>query len=209
MDPNIQAATEIELEELAGRELDTPSNKHKVLIIVGTSRAARRSYSAAKFVEKVGQEFPEIETLWADPLDFNLPNDGNDEGFKDPKYTELVRQADAFFIVSPEYNHGYPGSLKRLLDSELKLYIHKPVAFAGVSDGRWGGVRAIELLVGVVREMGMISTFTDVQFPEVQNLFDEKGEILDEKYIERVKRSYRELIWMSKALKWGRENLGN
>ena len=106
----------------------------------------------------------------------------------------------------PEYNHSFPGTLKRLLDSELKNYIHKPVAFAGVSNGPWGGVRAIESLVNAVREMGLIATFTDVQFPHADKLFDEHGTLLDEKYLRRIKKSYTELIWMATALQWGREH---
>jgi len=53
-----------------------------------------------------------------------------------------------------------------------------------------------------------VVTFADLYFPEVQKLFDEKGELQDASYIKRIERAYAELIWMAKALKWGRENLG-
>jgi NAD(P)H-dependent FMN reductase len=94
-----------------------------------------------------------------------------------------------------------------MLDSELKNYIHKPVAFAGVSDGIFGGARMIEALVNTVRELGLVSTFADVYFPQVQNTFDEQGNLKDEAYIKRIERGYTELIWMAKSLKYGRENL--
>jgi NAD(P)H-dependent FMN reductase len=175
-------------------------------ILLGTTRPKRRSFNAAKLVEKVGKSIPEITVRLVDPLDYHFPFDGNDPENKDPRYTKLTEKADAFFIVTPEYNHSFPSTLKRMLDSELKNYIHKPVAFAGVSDGIFGGVRAIESLVNTVREMGLIATFSDVYFPEVQNLFDE-GKIKDEGYVKRIERAYTELIWMAKALKWGRENL--
>jgi NAD(P)H-dependent FMN reductase len=81
------------------------------------------------------------------------------------------------------------------------------VAFAGVSNGGWGGVRAIEMLVNTVRELGLAATFTDVHFPRVQDLFDEQGKLLDPKYRTRIERTYNELIWMAKTLKWGRDNL--
>ena len=131
----------------------------------------------------------------------------NDPENKDPRYTKLTIEADGFFIVTPEYNHSFPGTLKRMLDSELQNYIHKPVAFAGVSNGIFGGARAIEELVPTIREMGMVATFSDVYFPQIQNLFDENGNILDEGYERRIKRGYEELIWMAKTLKWGRENI--
>src|SRR5579859_289412 len=176
-------------------------------ILEGTTRQERKSIFAARLIEQVGKEIPEIEVTFVDPLDYHFPYDGNDEENKDPKYTELTVRADAFFIVTPEYNHSIPGSLKRMLDSELKNYIHKPVAFAGVSSGQWGGVRAIEALVTTVREMGMVATFTDVQFPKIQEIFDKDGKLLDEKYIKRVQRSFTELIWMTKTLKYGRDNI--
>ncbi len=176
-------------------------------ILLGTTRPKRRSANAAKLIEKIGKTIPEIEVLLVDPADYNFPFDGNDPENKDPRYSELTLKADAFFIVTPEYNHGYPGTLKRMLDSELKNYIHKPVAFAGVSDGIFGGARVIEALVNTVREMGLVATFSDVYFPQVQNTFDDKGELLDEAYVKRIERAYTELIWMAKALKWGRENL--
>src|SRR5690606_9661531 len=124
-------------------------------ILQGTTREGRQSINAAELILKVSKEYDEIETILVDPRDFNFPGDGNEPEAKDPRYTDITKRADGFFIVTPEYNHSIPGSLKRMLDSELKNYIHKPVAFAGVSAGPWGGVRAIEALVTTVREMGM------------------------------------------------------
>lgn len=178
-------------------------------ILEGTKRAQRKSIHAAKLVLEVSKQYEEVESVLIDPNNFNFPGDGNDPEAKDSRYTEITQRADGFFIVTPEYNYSFPGSLKRMLDSELKNYIHKPVAFAGVSSGMFGGVRAIEALVTVVREMGMVATFTDVQFPKVQDIFDENGKLLDQAYIRRIKRSFDELIWMAKALKHGRENVPN
>lgn len=94
-----------------------------------------------------------------------------------------------------------------MLDSELENYIHKPVAFAGVSSGPWGGVRGIEALVTAVREMGMIATFTDVQFPKIQSLFNDEGELQDDAYPARIQKSIDELVWMAKVFKSGRETV--
>jgi NAD(P)H-dependent FMN reductase len=73
-------------------------------------------------------------------------------------------RADGLVIVSPEYNHGYPGALKSVLDLLLKEYIHKSVAFAGVSAGPWGGTRVIEAMLPIARELGLTATFTDLNF---------------------------------------------
>jgi NAD(P)H-dependent FMN reductase len=176
-------------------------------VLAGTTRSARKSIYVAQLVEQIGNSFESITTEVVDPINFSFPGDGNDLAEKDPRYTDITKRANAFFIVTPEYNHSFPGSLKRMLDSELENYIHKPVSFAGVSSSPWGGIRAIESLVLTVREMGMIITFTDVQFPRIQDLFDEEGRLLDEKYRARVKRSWIELIWMTQAIQLGIKNI--
>ncbi len=176
-------------------------------ILLGTTRPRRQSIKPAKLIETVGKSMEGITVELVDPANFKFPFDGNDPENKDPRYSELTKKADAFFIVTPEYNHSFPGTLKRMLDSELQNYIHKPVAFAGVSNGIFGGARAIEALTGTVREMGMVATFSDLYFPQVQNLFDEKNEIIDQAYIKRIQRSYTELIWMARSLQWGRNNI--
>jgi NAD(P)H-dependent FMN reductase len=181
------------------------TKKLLILVLAGTTRGKRQSFKAAKFVAEVGRGIEGVETILVDPKDFNFPGDGNDPEGKDPRYSELTAKADGFFIVTPEYNHSFPGSLKRMLDSELENYIHKPVALAGASDGNWGGVRAVEALVTTVREMGLVVTFTSVYFPYVDKLFDENGQPTEERTEGSVRKAYDELIWMAKALKSARE----
>ena len=176
-------------------------------VLEGTTRPGRKSIYVAKLIVKLGGDFNNVETVLVDPKDFNFPLDGNDEPEKDPKYTEITKKADGFFIVVPEYNHSFPGSLKRMLDSELKNYTHKPVAFAGVSASPFGGARGVESLVAPVREMGMIATFADVNFSRIKNVFDEEGNLLDDAFNARVKKSWEELFWMATVMKLGRENV--
>ncbi|KXK27464.1 MAG: NADPH azoreductase [candidate division WS6 bacterium OLB20] len=185
------------------------ARKLKIVLIHGTSRPGNRTEMVTRFVRSMLEEHDEIELSYADPREMETPLDGNSDGQKDPRYSNMTAEADGFFIVTPEYNHGIPGSLKRLLDSELKNYIHKPVAFAGVSAGPWGGVRAIESLVSSVREMGMTACFTDVHFPKVQDLFDDDGNLLDVAFVERTERAVTELIWMARTMRYGRENIAS
>ena len=184
--------------------------KFKIAVLAGTTRGQRESIKAARYVAEYGRHINGVEIIFVDPTELSFPGDGNDPEGKDARYTEITAQADAFFIVTPEYNHSFPGSLKRMLDSELKNYIHKPVALAGVSNGGWGGVRAVESLVPVVREMGLVVTFANVYFPRIQDMFDEKGDIKSEfveRYETNMHNAYRELLWLAHALRWGRENL--
>lgn len=165
----------------------------------------RKSAFVAQLLQKLLAEYPNVTTELVDPNSFTFAGDGNDPEGKDANYTAVTERADGFLIVVPEYNHSFPGSLKRMLDSELETYNHKAVAFAGVSSGSWGGVRAIEALVTATRETGLVALSIDMQFPHVQELFSESGELLNEKYRERPKRMFEELLWMTRLLKEGRE----
>jgi NAD(P)H-dependent FMN reductase len=178
-------------------------------VLGGTTRAQRQSIQAAHYVADFARRLPDVEVIFVDPKDFNFPGDGNDPEGKDPRYTEIVDKADAFFIVTPEYNHSFPGSLKRMLDSELQLYNHKPVAFAGASDGNWGGVRAVESLLTAVRETGLVALSWDVYFPYVDKLFDEQGNMVEDKrerYEKSLGKLFDELLWMARLFKTAREN---
>ena len=182
----------------------------RVAVLAGTTRAQRRSIHAAEWIAEFGRRLPGVEIIFVDPKDFHFAGDGNDPEGKDPHYTDIVTRADAFFVVTPEYNHSFPGSLKRMLDSELQLYNHKPVAFAGVSDGNWGGTRAIESLVPAVRETGLVVMSWDVYFPYVQNIFAEDGRMqpdFQERYTKSVGKLYNELLWFARLLKTGRNQL--
>lgn len=179
-----------------------------IAVLAGTTRAQRRSIKAAHYIADFGRQLPDVEIIFVDPTNFTFPGDGNDPEGKDPRYSEITAMADAFFVVTPEYNHSFPGSLKRMLDSELANYNHKPVAFAGVSDGNWGGVRAVEALLTAVRETGLVALSWDVYFPRVQDIFDEAGNIQDshrERYERNLGKLYGELLWMARLFKSARE----
>ncbi|MBI2607879.1 MAG: NAD(P)H-dependent oxidoreductase [Candidatus Doudnabacteria bacterium] len=178
-------------------------------VLLGTSRQGRESEKVAKLIYDHISKSPEIETQLFDPRVMHLPQDDEDGGIKEQnkEWKDAIIRADGLIIVTPEYNHAFPGSLKRALDLLLPEYIHKAVGLVGVSAGGWGGVRAVEHLVQVVRELGLAVTFSDLYFPKVQDAFDDQGKPKDEKVYKRIDDFMTELIWMAKALKWGRENL--
>ncbi|MBX3243793.1 MAG: NAD(P)H-dependent oxidoreductase [Acidobacteria bacterium] len=183
----------------------------QVVVLLGTNRKDRKSEHAANWLFQKLEERNEISARFFDPRDFNLPGDhyGMEIGHQFPEWKEAVTQADAIVIVTPEYNHGYPGILKSILDLLLKEYIHKAVGFVGVSAGSWGGTRVIENLLPVVRELGLVSTFTDINFTKIGTRFDEEGNLLDEAYERRASGFIDELIWMATTLRWGRENVAS
>ena len=178
-------------------------------VLLGTNREGRKSACAAEWLLAVMRGRPDIETRSFDVADFALPRQDYGQAAKSlfPEWREAIVRADGLVVVTPEYNHGYPGPLKSVLDLLLREYIHKAVAFVGVSAGPWGGTRVIEAMLPVVRELGLAATFTDLNFPLVQDKFDEAGKLLDPAYERRAQGFLDELVWMSRALKWGRANL--
>jgi NAD(P)H-dependent FMN reductase len=178
-------------------------------LLLGTPRKSRESQHVAKWVFGRMRGRQEIEAEYFDVRDFELPRDhyGTEIGEQFPEWRDAIIQADGLVIVTPEYNHGYPGALKSVLDLLLKEYIHKAVAFVGVSAGPWGGTRVIEACVPMVRELGLAVTFTDLNFPSVASKFDEAGNLVDPAYENRIEGFLDELVWMALTLRWGRENI--
>lgn len=176
-------------------------------VILGTTRQGRMSEHVAKFVFEEVSKRDGVETELIDIREIPLPTTGAGEDIKDSKFSATVMRADALIIVSPEYNHGYPGLLKHVLDTNLKEYIHKAVGICGVSAGGFGGTRVIENLLPVMRELGLVTIFWDGNFSGVQNIFDASGKLLDQAYIKRIDKFLKELIWMAKVLRYGRENV--
>jgi NAD(P)H-dependent FMN reductase len=178
-------------------------------ILLGTIRQGRQSEKVARFLLERAQGHPDIESRLFDPREMKFPMNDEGQSLKslNPEWRDAIVRADGLIIVTPEYNHGYPGSLKMALDLLLKEYIHKAVGLVGVSAGPWGGTRVIERLVGVVRELGLAVTFTDLNFSNVASKFDAEGRLADETMNPRVDAFLTELIWMARTLALGRENV--
>lgn len=149
-----------------------------------------------------------VETELIDIRHLPIPIDDAGESIKNSEFAEKMSRADGLVLVVPEYNHGYPGMLKHVLDTNLKEYIHKAVGVCGVSAGGFGGVRMIQNLLPVLRELGLVTIFWDGNFSAAHTLFDAEGNLLDQSHIKRIDKFLGELIWMSKVLRYGREQVG-
>jgi len=183
--------------------------KLNIPILLGTNRQLRESVHVANWLRGEVERRSDINAAFFDVAEFALPQHDYGQEIKGqfPEWREAIVQADGLIIVTPEYNHGYPGTLKAVLDLLLREYVHKPVAFVGVSAGPWGGTRVIEAMLPVARELGLAVTFTDLNFPFVQRTFDQMGKLLDAAFEQRARDFLDELVWMARALRWGRENL--
>src|SRR5438128_7456745 len=175
--------------------------------ILGTARQGRQSENVARFVFEQTKKRADVETELIDVRKLPMRLDDAGEQMKDASFSATIERCDGIILVVPEYNHGYPGLLKHALDMNLKEYIHKVVGICGVSAGLFGGARVIEQLLPVMRELGLVAIFEDVNFGKVGTLFDERGNLLDESYVRSVEKFVDDLIWMARVLRHGRENI--
>jgi NAD(P)H-dependent FMN reductase len=165
------------------------------------------SAHAARFMVEQIERRQGVTTDLIDLSKLPAPIDDAGESIKDPAFAEKMTMADALVLVTPEYNHSFPGLLKHVLDSCLKEYIHKAAGIVGVSAGPFGGVRAIQDFLPVIRELGLVNIFWDVNFGNVASVFDASGRLLDQAFIKRADKFLDELVWMAKTLRYGRDNI--
>ena len=176
-------------------------------LILGTARQGRQSENVARFVFEQTKKRADVETELIDVRELPMKLDDAGEQMKDTKFSAAIERCDGLIIVTPEYNHGYPGLLKHALDMNLKEYIHKAVGICGVSAGPFGGARVIEGLLPVMRELGLVAIFEDVNFGSVAKIFDDQGNLLDQNYVRRLDKFLNELVWMARVLRYGRESI--
>src|SRR6266705_3294819 len=177
-------------------------------VILGTSRQGRASEYAAHFIFDHVSKRSDIRTDFIDIRNIRLSIDDAGEAIKDSKFSATVNEADALIFVVPEYNHSFPGLLKHVLDTNLKEYIHKAAGVCGVSAGPFGGARMIQSLLPVLRELGLVTSFSDVYFGTAGKFFDPAtGKITDPAYTRRVEKFLDELVWMSRSLRYARGNM--
>ncbi|MBL7045850.1 MAG: NAD(P)H-dependent oxidoreductase [Parcubacteria group bacterium] len=181
-------------------------NKLFIPVLLGTGRVDNNSSNVAKFLvgelEKVG--IVETKLIEVGEMGFSVTVPPWGLGGTDEKPTEWQKtmdRADGLLLVTPEYNHGYPGELKLALDSLYKEYEKKPVAICGVASGGFGGARAVENIKPVLGELKMVIAKNSLYFSKVKDLFDENGNITDQSLSERAPRMFDELVWLADALK--------
>jgi NAD(P)H-dependent FMN reductase len=183
-----------------------PANEELFIpVLLGTGRDGRASDKAANFVlaelRKTG-----VRTALLDVRDMTTPATvgGGHMNPATKPWQEAMLQADGLVIVTPEYNHGYPGELKIVLDSLYGEYAHKPVAICGVSAGGLGGARVVEQLRQVVIELSMVPLRNAMYFTSIGQAFGPDGLPTDSSVYNRLKPMFDELLWYGHVLKAGR-----
>ena len=178
-------------------------------MINGSVRKGQMTEKVSRFVlQTLKENYSDYEFELTDPRDWDLKFDDEGQSACPPELRVKVKEADGFIIITPEYNRGYPGSLKYLIDLNLKEYDHKPVAFVGVSAGIFGGTNVIENLLPVVRHVGLVASKVDMYVSNVAAVVDDDGEFKDvDIWKERVVELADELMWLARALKSAAETV--
>lgn len=177
-----------------------------IAIISGSIRTGRKSHSVAKYFNNYinSQKLATAEIL--DLKEFNFPvMEERLIHLADPPasvklFSEKIIKADAVILVSPEYNSGYPASVKNAIDVLVKEWFHKPVGLVGVSNGNFGGVNAITQLQTVLMKIKATPISSMFPVPNVQDAFDDEGNAIDKEKMDKRAASFlKELLWVTEA----------
>ena len=179
----------------------------KFVVLVGSVRSDRQGMKAARYVERSLTARGHAVTT-VDPIAAQLPLlDRMYKEYEKGKAPEILenlaavyRAADAFVVVSGEYNHSIPPALSNLLDHFLEEYFFRPSAIVCYSAGAFGGVRAAMQLRAMLCELGMPSISSLFPVPRIQDAFEEKRVAKDPALDQRFERFAAELEWYAKAL---------
>ncbi|SFI96688.1 NADPH-dependent FMN reductase [Amycolatopsis sacchari] len=117
--------------------------------------------------------------------------------------TAALESADAFLVVTPEYNHSYPASLKAAIDWHFTQWTAKPVAFASYG-GLAGGRHAVLHLENVLTELHAVTIRDGLVFPNYFHTWQD-GQPLDADAPTRAKVVLDQLAWWADALRVARE----
>lgn len=174
-------------------------------IIVGSTREGRFAGTVAGWFADLAKQHPELDVDVIDLAELDLPAvhpaDLTPELLA---YTARLAAADAFVVVTPEYNHGYPASLKYAIDSAHAEWQTKPVGFVSYG-GISGGLRAVEQLRQVFAELHAVTVRETVSFHGVHDCFDESGSPKDDTGPAAAAKSMLDqVVWWAHAAKEAR-----
>lgn len=179
----------------------------KILVISSSVRTGRKSDRvAAFFLNHIKEKnMAEAELLDLDGYNFPVFNERL-KFLKEPpagliEYAAKIKAADGIIIVAPEYNGGYPASLKNAIDVLVEEWKHKPIAISTVSAGPFGGSNMIPSLQFCLWKMGALTVPALFPVAVVDKSYDENGVPADREGSEKRAAGFlKELVWMMDAV---------
>lgn len=178
----------------------------RLAIIIGSTRQGRRGGTVGRWFERIARRRDDLAVDLIDVAELGLPHGHpRSEGPAVERFAARIDAADAFVVVTPEYNHSFPASLKHAIDLVKREWFAKPVGFVSYG-GRTGGVLAVEHLRGVFAELHATTVRDLVALQGVWGRFDADGELHDPDGPETAaKKLLDQLTWWARALKEARE----
>ena len=178
----------------------------QIIIISPSVRKGRKSHKVAmylkNFLEETNLAKPEIIDL----MKYNFPIFHERLEYQDSPspeiigFSEKIKSADGVVIITPEYNGGYPASLKNAIDLLTGEWRRKPVAFVPVSDGNFAGSQVIISLQFTLWKLGAITVPGPLRIPNIITAFDESGIPADKSAIDKKALNLiKELLWYIEA----------
>ena len=172
---------------------------------MGSVRSERNGIKVAKWVKKQLEDRTH-QVFLVDPMELNLPL--LDKMYKEmespsetlQKLQKVIKEADGYVPITPEYNHSISSALKNTLDYFLEEYFFKPSAIVSYSVGSFGGVVSGNHLRQIMAELGASAIPSQFPISKVHEVFDNDGNLLDENYERRFLRFVEEFEWYVQAL---------
>jgi NAD(P)H-dependent FMN reductase len=192
------------------------ANQLRLGVILASVREGRRGEPFARWIHAVASERPGVGAELLDLREWALPPFASKDmasvaekaypaGSLEARWRDTIRSMDAFVIVTPEYNHSFPGQLKNALDALHAPWNHKPVTFVSYG-GFAAGARAAEHLRLVAIELRMVPVRDEVNVRLVGYTADPRGFPTDPLYARKAQAALDDLVWWARVLKDGREN---
>lgn len=191
----------------------------KLQIVVGSTRDTRAADRVYPWVLARAQAHPGFDAELIDLRDWPLPmfseHPGTIGDFADPTYSEpivkqwnnKIKEADAYLVITPEYNHSLPGVLKNAFDNIFLSFAlrNKPIAAVGYSGGIAAASRAIEHLAHVAIEGDMAPLRSSVLIPFVNEAFDAAGQPINPMTEAALAITLDDLAWWGETLRAARQ----
>ena len=174
-------------------------------IISGSPRIESMTYRVALHLQQYLKEKTEYQIGLIDVREHNLPPvqtvftsvENTPEEYRET--TKRMQSADAFILVTPEYNGSYTSSLKNLLDHFPKQH-HKPFGIVTASPGAMGGIRAALQLQQLVFALFGIGSPYMLLVPSVDKKFNESGNLIDGAFASAVETFVKEYLWLAEKV---------
>ena len=177
---------------------------YNLKIIIASTRPGRKGPLFASWMLEISRKHPDFNVELLDLAEINLPffDEPNHPGIQQyhhehtKSWSRQVASADAFIFVTPEYNYGFPATLKNAIDYLSVEWAYKPVGFVSYG-GVAAGTRAVQMLKQIVTTLKMVPVVESVNIPYFFKHINQEGNFIAE---ETMNKTAEDML--AEILKW-------